>query len=325
MTLPQGLLTSRLPRQSLLTSRLPRQSLLTSRLPRQSLLTSRLPRQSLWGLPMSWPPCPLPRLRWPPRPSPLPRKPPRLSLAKSLLSPRFPQGIFFGGAIIPADVELGPRWRKLIASVMDLPLLLMRAAGIRVASALSSPAILEVLPPSTALPVMGVAILHVWDAHCTPETSPFHKSAPEASLVQESASPVLSCPWSQRPLMNSRSVLSWSRGPSMNSQSVLSRPRRSFLNSRSVLSQPLRPLLCLLRHGPLLCHGSLLCLFRHGSLLCLFHHFPMLQACLCSTIQVLFPFAGLALHPSPVLPLLLHPPGLFGFCFWFCLDIRSRP
>ncbi len=91
-------------------------------------------------------------------------------------------------------MELGPRRRKLIASVMDLPLLLMRAAGIRVASALSSPAILEVLPPSTALPVMGVAILYVWDAHCSPETSPFHKSAPEASCQRV----CFSCPWSQR-------------------------------------------------------------------------------------------------------------------------------
>ncbi len=63
----------------------------------------------------------------------------------------------------------------------------VRAAGIPVTSALSSPAILEVLPPSAALPVMAVAILSVWVAHCAPEASHVHESAPEVSHDHESA------------------------------------------------------------------------------------------------------------------------------------------
>jgi len=48
-----------------------------------------------------------------------------------------------------------------------------------VASVLSS---LEVLPPSAVLPMMAVAILCVWVAHC----SPVHESAPEPAQVHES-------------------------------------------------------------------------------------------------------------------------------------------
>ncbi len=51
---------------------------------------------------------------------------------------------------------------------------------------LSSSTILLV-PPSAALPVMAVAILSVWAAHCTPEASPVHESALESSPVHESA------------------------------------------------------------------------------------------------------------------------------------------
>ncbi len=70
-----------------------------------------------------------------------------------------------------------------------------------------------------------------------------------------------------------------------------------------VLSWPLRLLLCLL---------------RHGSLLCRFCHCPILQTCLCYTIQVLFPFMGLALPwIMSVPPPLDNSLGLFGFCFCF--------
>ncbi|KAI2654770.1 Arginine-glutamic acid dipeptide repeats protein [Labeo rohita] len=54
----------------------------------------------------------------------------------------------------------------------------VRAAGIPVISALSSRTILEVLPPSAALPLMTVAILSMWATHCTPEASPVHEFAP---------------------------------------------------------------------------------------------------------------------------------------------------
>ncbi len=57
----------------------------------------------------------------------------------------FPKGFFLGGysTQAPADAELGPRLKGLIASMMDLPLMTVRAAGIPVTSALSSPAILD--------------------------------------------------------------------------------------------------------------------------------------------------------------------------------------
>ncbi len=73
------------------------------------------------------------RLKWPPRPSPWPRWPPRLTLAKSRLSQRFSQWIFFWGGYStqgPVDAELGPRLKGLIASLMDLPLISVQAAGI---------------------------------------------------------------------------------------------------------------------------------------------------------------------------------------------------
>ncbi len=94
----------------------------------------------------------------------------------SRLSPKFPQRI--------ADAELGPGFKRLITCVLDPPLMSVRAADIPVVSSLSSPA---GIPLSAALPVMAVAILSVWAAHCTPEASPVHESAPEASPVHESA------------------------------------------------------------------------------------------------------------------------------------------
>ncbi len=107
--------------------------------------------------------------RWPQCLSLIARWPPRLSLAKSRLSPRFPQGFFFflwGGGYntqAPADSELGPRWRKRIASMLDHPLMSVRTADIPVVSMLTSPA---GIPLSTTLPVMAVAILSMWASHC---------------------------------------------------------------------------------------------------------------------------------------------------------------
>ncbi len=43
------------------------------------------------------------------------------------------------------------------------------------------------IPLSTALPMMAVAILRIWAAHCAPEASPVHVSTPEASPAHESA------------------------------------------------------------------------------------------------------------------------------------------
>ncbi len=68
--------------------------------------------------------------------------------------------------------------KRLIASVMDLPLMSVRAADIPVVPTLSS---LPGISLFTTLPV--IAILSVWAAHCTPEASSVHESAPEASPV----------------------------------------------------------------------------------------------------------------------------------------------
>ncbi len=99
----------------------------------------------------------------------------------------FPIDFFLGGGYStqgPADAELGPRLKGLIASVMDLPLISVQAAGIPRASAL---AVTENVPMNSVLPVMAVAILCVWAAHCTPEAFHVHESAPESSPVHESA------------------------------------------------------------------------------------------------------------------------------------------
>ncbi len=76
-----------------------------------------------------------------------------------------PKDSFGGGHSTqgPADAELGPGFKRLITCVLDPPLMSVRAADIPVVSSLSSPA---GIPLSAALPVMAVAILSVWAAHC---------------------------------------------------------------------------------------------------------------------------------------------------------------
>ncbi len=219
----------------------------------------------------------------------------------------------------------------------------VRAAGIPRASAL---AVTETVPLTSVLSVMAVANLCVWAAHCTPEASSIHESAPEPPEVAASAPeppemagplqkhqrwrlPLQNLPMWWRPLMNSRSVLSrpflnsrsvlsrprrpflnsqsWPRRPFLNSQSVLSQPRRPSTNSWSVLSRPRRPFL----NSRLL--RPLLYLLRHGSLLCLLRHGPLLRHCSRSCS----PSRAWPSIPPPILPLLYHPPGPFGFCFRF--------
>ncbi len=99
---------------------------------------------------------------------------------------------FFGGCYsTQAPADAGPGLKGLIASVMD-PLMSVRTAVIPRASTLSSLTASTHsspvgIPLSTVLPVMAVAILSVWAAHCTPEASPVHEYPPEASPVHESA------------------------------------------------------------------------------------------------------------------------------------------
>ncbi|KAI2652466.1 hypothetical protein H4Q32_005691 [Labeo rohita] len=86
-----------------------------------------------------------------------------------------------------------PRSRPIMmASVLDPPLVSVRAANIPVASTPSKSTIKEVLPPATALPLMAVAIWCVWAAHCAPEVTSVHKSAPEVTSVNKSAPEVTS-------------------------------------------------------------------------------------------------------------------------------------
>ncbi len=167
----------------------------------------------------------------------------------SLQSPRFPQRIFFfGGGYstqAPVYAELGP---GLIASVMDPPLMSVRAAGIPRASAL---AVTETVPLTSVLPVMAVAILSVWAVHCTPEASLVHESAPKASPVHVSTPvpPEVAASAAEPP----EEVASTAEPPEvaasaaeppevglLNSLSVMSRPQKPFMNSESALSQPKR-------------------------------------------------------------------------------------
>ncbi len=95
-------------------------------------------------------------------------------------------------------------------------------------------------------------------------------------------------------------------------------PLQGLLSSRRL---PLQGLLTLSTPEPVHVTPSSPEPAHAGPLLCLLRHGPMLQAHLCPMLQVLFPFTGLALHPAPwtmsVPPPLHHPPGLFGFCFCF--------
>ncbi|KAL0160511.1 hypothetical protein M9458_044236 [Cirrhinus mrigala] len=78
---------------------------------------------------------------------------------------------------------LTPLGHNLMASVLDPPLMSVRAAGIPVASTPSSPIIKESLPPAAALPLMAVTILCIWAAHSAPEVSSLHESAPEVLFL----------------------------------------------------------------------------------------------------------------------------------------------
>ncbi len=99
------------------------------------------------------------------------------------LPSKFPLRIFFlGGGYstqAPTEVPLGPRLSRMIASVIDPPLMSVRAADIPGASALAVTETVTVL--TSVLPVMAVAILSVWAAHCTLEVSPVHESASEVA------------------------------------------------------------------------------------------------------------------------------------------------
>ncbi|KAI2650086.1 hypothetical protein H4Q32_016190 [Labeo rohita] len=86
-----------------------------------------------------------------------------------------------------------PRSRPIMmASVLDPPLVSVRAANISVTPAPHRPTINEVLPPAAALPLMAVAIWCVWAAHCAPEVRSVHRPAPEVTSVHKSAPEVTS-------------------------------------------------------------------------------------------------------------------------------------
>ncbi len=72
---------------------------------------------------------------------------------------------------------------RLASSLGDPPLRSLRAVGIPILSAVE---VLDVIPLSTVLPVMAVAMLCVWAVHCTLtlEPSPVQVSGPKPSTVQ---------------------------------------------------------------------------------------------------------------------------------------------
>ncbi len=233
----------------------------------------------------------------------------------------------------PADAELGP---GLIASVMDPLLMSVRAAGIPRASAL---AVTETVPLTSVLPVMAVAILSVWAAHCTLEASPVHESAPEASPVRESAPkaspnhettpvpPEVAASAAEPPEESASTaeppeVAAFAAEPpevvvptfALNVCHVTATEAVHELTACPVTATEAAHELPALPAPPWLPALSVL---------------PLLQARLCSTLQVLFPFTGLALHPAPwtpsVLPPLHHPPGLFFIYFFYVWLGRLEP
>ncbi|KAL0185497.1 hypothetical protein M9458_021194 [Cirrhinus mrigala] len=94
----------------------------------------------------------------------------------------------------PRHVSSDILWSRpfMMASVLDPPLVSVRAANISGAPAHHKTTINEVLPPAAALPLMAVAIWCVWAAHCAPEVSSVHKSAPEVTSIRKSAPEVMS-------------------------------------------------------------------------------------------------------------------------------------
>ncbi|KAI2664196.1 Rho-related GTP-binding protein RhoF [Labeo rohita] len=233
----------------------------------------------------------------------------------------------------------------MMASVMDPPLMSVQAAGILLTSALSSPLIIEILPPAAALPLMAVAIWCVWAAHCAPEASSVHKSAPEVSSVHESAPEVSSVHESAPEVLSVHESAPEASSVHKSAPEVLSvhesapvppevaapaaEPPKGaaftyklsacsvicLLSSQRLLisplcSLPLSLLLCLsflslFSPGPSLCRGSLLCLFHPGGLLFRLHR-PG------GFLLRLFCPGGLLLHlicPGGLLLRLLHPGG----------------
>ncbi|KAI2643865.1 Filamentous hemagglutinin [Labeo rohita] len=154
-----------------------------------------------------------------------------------------------------ADAELGPRLKGLIASVMDPPLMWVRAAGIPVTSAPSSPTILEVLPPSAALPLMAVTILCVWAAHCTPEASSFHDFAP---VPPEVAAPAAEPPEEAASIAEPPEVAAFAAEPPK--MVPIYELTASPVTAMEAINVPGLSmfLLCLRCHGSLLHHG-----YRH--------------------------------------------------------------
>ncbi len=192
-----------------------------------------------------------------------------------------PKEYFLGGysTQAPADAKLGP---GLIASVMDPPLMSVRAAGIPRASAL---AVTETVPLTSVLPVMRspfcacglhTALLRPPEvAASTAEPPEVAASTAEPPEVAASAAepPNVVAPTHELTGMATKAV------PEFTATEAPAPPWPP--------APPVPPLLH--APGPVTLHGP-----------------------------------GPPSLPS-ILPLLYHPPGPFGFCFRFCLSVRSRP
>ncbi len=180
---------------------------------------------------------------------------------------------------------LGRRLKRQIVCMMDLPLMSVRAAGIPVTSLLSSPAILYVLPSSAALLVMAVTFLSVWAAHCAPEASPIHESAPVSPEVVASAA--------EPP----EEVASTTEPP-------------------EVVALTFELTLCPVTakeagHELTVCYVTATEAIHELSALPWLPA-PPLAPFSCSMLQVMFPSRAWPSIPPPVPPPLHHPPGLFG-------------
>lgn len=97
---------------------------------------------------------------------------------------------WLSGTLRNEAIKVAPRHLRLLSNLEDTPLTSVRAAGIT--AVMSSLGVSELVPLSTVLPVMAMAILCVWATHCslahesTMEPTPAHKSCPEPASDHES-------------------------------------------------------------------------------------------------------------------------------------------
>lgn len=83
--------------------------------------------------------------------------------------------------------KVSPRCLRLLSSLEDTPLTLVRAAGISVVMSSLGDSEVDMVPLLTVLPVTAMAIVCVWATYCSTarKPDPVHESAPEPAQAPE--------------------------------------------------------------------------------------------------------------------------------------------